>query len=252
MSDDRENEQEAEHAPGGPVVHDKRRIDPVTGAVRPWAARRDEPVPVAPPPDAAVRPEDVPAGSIGDSDQITLLQMELAERTSDLQRVQAEYLNYRRRVDRDREAVRDLAVAGVVSDLLPVLDGIGRADEHGELVGGFRSVADALSGVLTKLGVELYGEVGEPFDPLRHEALMHAYSDEVTQTTCIQVFQPGYRLRERVLRPARVAVADPTEALPVPPAELGAEPPAEPPAEPVRSTEQSTGPTTGTGEDSTT
>lgn len=190
----------------GPTIRDRRRLDPLTGAVRPGASR---PAPGAPAPGPAPTP-----GADPEADRQTLLQMEVAERTQDLQRVQAEYLNYRRRVERDREATRDLAVAGVVTDLLPVFDDIGRAEEHGELVGGFKSVADALDGVLAKYGVQRFGEPGDPFDPSQHEALMHTYSDDVTETTCLQVFQPGYRLGERVLRPARVAVADPTEALP--------------------------------------
>lgn len=227
MSERELNEQE----PARIVVNDRRRIDPETGAVRQpvagsapaGAAPADvsggaaaESVPLAGAGSAAGSPPGTEPGaaSTSEQDQITLLQMDLAERTQDLQRVQAEYTNYRRRVDRDREAVRELAVANVVLDLLPVLDDIGRAAEHGELVGGFKSVADALFGVLTKLGVETFGQPGEPFDPLKHEALMHTYSDEVVETTATQVFQPGYRLRERILRPARVAVADPTEALP--------------------------------------
>lgn len=197
------------------VVHDKRRIDPVTGAVRPGAAAVPTSGTSSPIAGAA---DDDPTGAApgADADEVTLLHMELAERTQDLQRVQAEYSNYRRRVDRDRDVVRDVAVASLVNDLLPVLDDIGRAEEHGELVGGFKSVADALGAVLTKLGVELFGHPGEPFDPARHEALLHTYSDQVTETTCVQVFSPGYRLRDRILRPARVAVADPTEALPHP------------------------------------
>jgi len=213
VSDDREA---AEHEVPGLVINDKRRIDPVTGAVREGSAGSVDRAPHHAD-GGDVGEVDVTEGeSVGDVDRITLLQMELAERTQDLQRVQAEYLNYRRRVDRDREVARDLAVGGVVLDLLPVLDDIGRAADHGELVGPFKSVADALAGVLTKLGVELFGAPGEPFDPLRHEALMHTYSDEVTETTCVAVFQPGYRLRDRVLRPARVSVADATEALPPP------------------------------------
>jgi molecular chaperone GrpE len=137
------------------------------------------------------------------------LELELAERTADVQRLQAEYVNYRRRVDRDREVAREQAVGGVMTDLLTVLDDIDRADEHGELVGGFRSVADGLLAVLGKLGLERYGESGDLFDPNVHEALTHEYSAEVEQTTCVRVFQPGYRLAERVLRPARVAVAEP-------------------------------------------
>lgn len=136
---------------------------------------------------------------------------QLAERTADLQRVTAEYANYRKRVERDRIAVREQALANVLSGLLPVLDDIGRAREHGELVGGFKSVAESLEAAVTKLGLDSFGEQGEPFDPKVHEALMHSYSPDVTEATCVQILQPGYRVGDRVLRPARVAVAEPGE-----------------------------------------
>jgi len=193
--------------PTGPTIRDRRRIDPVTGEVRPSASGTAG-GPAAPGGDAGAQP----GGGFSTDAEIVGLQAELAERTADLQRVQAEYLNYRRRVERDREAVRDLATASAVTALFPVLDDIGRAREHGELVGGFRSVADAIEQALMKLGLVRFGEVGDPFDPTRHEALMHAYSDDVTETTCTQVFAPGYQLGDRVLRPAKVAVADPSEA----------------------------------------
>ena len=134
---------------------------------------------------------------------------ELAERTADLQRVTAEYANYRKRVDRDRVAVREQALANVLAGLLPVLDDIGRAREHGELVGGFKSVAESLEAAVAKLGLDRFGEAGEPFDPKVHEALLHSYADDVTEPTCVQILQPGYRVGDRILRPARVAVAEP-------------------------------------------
>jgi molecular chaperone GrpE len=137
---------------------------------------------------------------------------QLAERTADLQRVTAEYANYRKRVERDRAAVREQAVANVLSGLVPVLDDIGRAREHEELVGGFKSVAESLEAAVTKLGLESFGEDGEPFDPKVHEALMHSYSPDVTEPTCIKILQPGYRVGERILRPARVEVAEPGDA----------------------------------------
>ena len=133
----------------------------------------------------------------------------LAERTADLQRLQAEYANYRKRVDRDRAAVREQAVATVLIGLLPVLDAIDQAREHGELSGGFKSVADSLSSALGKLGLVAYGEKGDPFDPKIHEALTHTYSPDVTEDTCVEIFQPGYKVGDRILRPARVAVAEP-------------------------------------------
>lgn len=140
------------------------------------------------------------------------LKTQLQERTADVQRLQAEYVNYRKRVDRDRDLARDAAIGSVMTDLLTVLDDIDRADEHGELVGGFRSVADALLATLTKLGLQRYGEIGDAFDPTVHEALTHSLSGEVREPTCAQVFQPGYRFGDRVLRPARVAVVEPDES----------------------------------------
>jgi molecular chaperone GrpE len=133
----------------------------------------------------------------------------LAERTADLQRLQAEYANYRKRVERDRMAVREQALSSVLSELLPVLDDIGRAREHGELTGGFKSVAESLESAATKLGLTTYGENGDPFDPNVHDALMHSYSDEMTEPTCVRILQSGYKVGERILRPARVAVAEP-------------------------------------------
>ena len=143
------------------------------------------------------------------------MRTELAERTADLQRVQAEYANYRKRVERDREAVREFAVGDALFALLPILDDIGRAREHGELEGGFRQVAEALDAAVAKLGLTRFGQPGDPFDPTQHEALMHSYSDEVTEPTAVQILQPGYSYAGRVVRPARVAVAEPTVALPL-------------------------------------
>ena len=146
------------------------------------------------------------AGLVAQLDQVRTA---LNERTADLQRLQAEYQNYRRRVERDRVAVKEVAVANLLSELLPVVDDIGRAREHGELVGGFKSVAESLEAVIAKMGLQQFGKEGEPFDPTVHEALMHSYSPDVTETTCVQILQPGYRIGERTIRPARVGVAEP-------------------------------------------
>jgi len=139
-----------------------------------------------------------------------------AERLADLQRLQAEYVNYKRRVDRDRAVVQERAAQSVIEALLPVLDDIHAAREHGDLAGGpFASIADKLESTLGKFGLERYGAVGEEFDPVRHEALMHtAWPADgsvpaAESTTVVQVLQPGYRAGEQVLRAARVAVADP-------------------------------------------
>ncbi|MEU8825964.1 nucleotide exchange factor GrpE [Streptomyces sp. NPDC048636] len=177
------------------------------------------------PSEAAQTPDDAAKGAgsadkagpapAGDLEQVAIqaqldqVRTALNERTADLQRLQAEYQNYRRRVERDRISVKEVAVAGLLSELLPVLDDVGRAREHGELVGGFKSVAESLETVAAKLGLQQFGKEGEPFDPLVHEALMHSYAPDVTETTCVQILQPGYRIGERTIRPARVAVAEP-------------------------------------------
>lgn len=179
-----------------PVVKDRRRIDPETGAVREGATGSG----AASAAEAKAAPED---GDQGDA--------RVAELTADLQRVTAEYANYRKRVDRDRVAVREQAVANVLVELLPMLDDIGRAREHGELTGGFKQVAESMESAVTKLGLVRYGEKGDPFDPNIHEALTHMYSADVTETTCVEIFQPGYKIGERILRPARVVVAEPAE-----------------------------------------
>ncbi|KGN34181.1 heat-shock protein [Knoellia sinensis KCTC 19936] len=140
-----------------------------------------------------------------------------AQRLDDLQRLNAEYVNYKRRVDRDRAAVQERAVRDVLETLLPVLDDIQLAREHGDLTDGpFAAIADKLEGTLGKFGLDRFGAVGEVFDPMQHEALMHAAWDasnpelpsDATATTVVQVLQPGYRSGDQVLRPARVAVAD--------------------------------------------
>jgi molecular chaperone GrpE len=154
-----------------------------------------------------------PAGdtdpSVGLTAQLDQVRTALGERTADLQRLQAEYQNYRRRVERDRVTVKEIAVANLLTELLPVLDDVGRAREHGELVGGFKSVAESMETTVAKLGLQQFGKEGEPFDPTIHEALMHSYAPDVTETTCVAILQPGYRIGERTIRPARVAVAEP-------------------------------------------
>jgi molecular chaperone GrpE len=144
-----------------------------------------------------------------DRPQADDLEAQLRERTADLQRLQAEYANYRKRVDRDRAAVREQAVASTLAGLLPALDAIDQAREHGELSGGFKSVAESLQAALGRLGLVTYGEKGDPFDPKIHEALTHSYSPDVTEVSCVEILQPGYKVGDRILRPARVAVAEP-------------------------------------------
>jgi molecular chaperone GrpE len=240
----------SEETGSGPVIHDHRRIDPVTGQVRGKHAA-SKPAGTT----GAGRPAGAGSGGTGAGAGSTVTgtgeaaagaaeakasedeaqvdegteeaiegvvqdtpavgqkqsdaEVRLAERTADLQRLQAEYANYRKRVDRDRAAVKEQAIASVLTGLLPVLDAIDQAREHGELSGGFKSVADSLSSAVSKLGLVAYGEKGDTFDPKIHEALTHTYSPDVTEDTCIEIFQPGYKVGERILRPARVAVAEP-------------------------------------------
>ena len=126
-----------------------------------------------------------------------------------LQRERAEFANYKKRVDRDRALARQGGIEAVVLDLLPVLDSIEGAREHDELTGGFKLVADEIEKVGAKYGLSVYGEVGDPFDPNVHEALMHVPMPGVEVTTVSAVMQKGVRLNDRVLRPARVGVAEP-------------------------------------------
>jgi molecular chaperone GrpE len=259
----------------GPVIRDRRRIDPVTGQVRDTGTGRpqggssaggrakagSEPGSPRPsegggagsdsPASSATATAGSPAGQKSASaggrasgtdspagtggaegapdPAFAQAATMLAERTADLQRLQAEYANYRKRVERDRLAVREQALANVLHGLLPVLDDIGRAREHGELTGGFKSVAESLDGIVTKLGLTAFGESGDPFDPTLHEALMHSYSADVTEPTAVQILQPGYKVGERIIRPARVAVAEPVTDAPAADAEeAGATDEAEP------------------------
>jgi molecular chaperone GrpE len=207
----------SEFGDGEPVVRDKRRIDPETGNLREPAEQSAAPAGGAAagmPGTPGAQPPREPSDLIGPSAQEALLTEALAERTADLQRLQAEYVNYKRRVDRDREASRQVVIGSVLTELLQTLDDIGRAREAGELEGAFKAVAESVERVTEKLGLTKFGEVGDSFDPRIHEALLHNYSDEVDGPTATLVMQPGYRLGERILRPARVAVSEPTEQLP--------------------------------------
>ena len=214
----------------GPVIHDHRRIDPVTGQVRepgrprgkhaasgPGGYARDEEASAtggsqpgmgaepegsapAPGPDGHAE-QDRPVTQAGDgstahtappagtgvNEEMATLKEQLADRT----------------------AVRELALANVLTELLPALDAIGQARQHDELSGGFKSVAESLESAASKLGLVTYGEPGEPFDPKIHEALAHSFSPDVAEVSCAEIFQPGYKVGDRILRPARVLVAEP-------------------------------------------
>ncbi len=250
----RGSEEQRSADPTGPVIHDRRRVDPVTGQVRrtdadgkpAMAGGADAPAaggsstsesrPAAGAPTAHAPTGDTaaaddagaaaPEGDVTTSgepdgegnvaaysspaDPDTTLAEDLKR---DLQRLNAEYVNYKRRVDRDRDLHKDLAVGGVIESLLPVLDDIHLARQHGDLEGGpFAAIADKLEATLGKWRVERFGEPGEAFDPMLHEALMHTQAElapGTVGTTIVQVLQPGYRMADRVIRAARVAVADP-------------------------------------------
>ncbi|MFE3033366.1 nucleotide exchange factor GrpE [Streptomyces canus] len=183
-----------------------------------------EPKAAAPSSEAGAAPAgDATAQIAGLTAQLDQSRKALDERTADLQRLQAEFQNYRRRVERDRITVKEIAIANLLTELLPTLDDIGRAREHGELLGGFKSVAESLETVAAKMGLQQFGKEGEPFDPTIHEALMHSYAPDVTETTCVAILQPGYRIGERTIRPARVAVAEPQPGAQTVKAEDGSE-----------------------------
>lgn len=141
--------------------------------------------------------------------ELEAVRAELDERTRDLQRLSAEYANYRKRVERDRALVGEQATATVLTALLPVLDDLDRAREHDELAEGVSAVVDQLIAITRKFGLTPVGEKGDPFDPNRHEAVAHQTSAEVSEPTCVDILRRGYLLGDRLLRPAMVAVADP-------------------------------------------
>jgi molecular chaperone GrpE len=188
-------ESEEQH---GPTVRDRRRIDPETYQVR-------EPQPAAAPEPGGGETDTVTT----EGTEVSELKAALAERTGDLQRLQAEYVNYKRRVDRDRDLSRKIGIENVLKDFLSVLDDVRSAREHGELTGGFKAVGDEVERVTTKYGLETFGTKGDVFDPHIHEALLHSHAEGIDGPTCVEILQPGYRIGDRVLRPARVAVAEP-------------------------------------------
>ena len=196
----------------GPVVRDKRRIDPETGRLR--TPEGATPAGGAEP-DATAAEEVLPVTEpmVPETDLVKA-QDRAAEHLADLQRLQAEYVNYRRRVERDREAARDLAIAAVLESLLPVLDDVHLARQHGDLgEGPFAAISEKLETTLGRYGLQRFGEPGETFDPTIHEALIRTEADlpeGTTETTVVQILQPGYRAGDRVVRAARVAVADPS------------------------------------------
>ena len=202
------------------VIRDKRRIDPISGEVR--APAGEQPAGAPPGPTLAGeqmsehempvddQPQQAPSAGGGGDD----LSAQLAERTEDLQRVTAEYANYRRRVDRDRTLVVDQAAERFATGLFPIVDDIERARDHGDLTGAFKLVADRILGLLNGLGVEAFGAAGDAFDPALHEAVMHDTSADVAVPTATTVLRQGFRRGDRVLRTAMVAVTEPENPAP--------------------------------------
>jgi molecular chaperone GrpE len=183
-------------APEGPAkAHGDPLADAVKGRPSGEGDEADRPEPVDP-----VKPL---------AAELASLRTALEERTRDLQRVTAEYANYRKRVDRDRALVVEQATGNVIAVLLPVLDDLDRARDHGDLTGPFAAVADQLAATLAKFGLTAFGSKGDAFDPTRHEAVAHRMSPDVSEPTCVGVMRRGYLLGERLLRPALVEVADP-------------------------------------------
>lgn len=207
-----------EHEPTRITVNDKRRIDPATGQVRKGSgggpARSGA---ASPNPPVAGGEEGVMPGAVDESSdevaggaaELAAARAETAERTADLQRITAEYANYRKRSDRDRQAAAVAGKASVVAELLAVLDDLDRAAEHGDLTGGFKTVADKLSETLARLGLSPFGAEGDEFDPNIHEAVQFTTAAGVAHPTVATVLRRGYLFDERVLRPAVVVVMGP-------------------------------------------
>ena len=161
-----------------------------------------------------LEPQDVAdATGVDELAAVASAEAQLVERTSDLQRLQAEYSNYRKRVDRDRQLIAENATYRVLAPIIEVLDTIDRAREHGDVDGGFKAVADQLEGIVANLGLTRFGQSGDAFDPNLHEALSHMGTDpEVEVVTCRHIAKAGYKIGDRVVRAAQVLVVDPVEA----------------------------------------
>jgi len=190
----------ADHEEGF-VFRDNRKVDPETGEVRAHATEGAD----------QSAPSDGLADANGIDEAAAFTEFAMAELTADLQRVQAEYANYRKRVERDRSLARDHAIADVLLALLPILDDMQRAREHNEFVGALKAMGEAVDSVATRFGLETYGVIGDVFDPAIHEALTHTVEDGVgadAVTIVENVYQVGFRHAGRVLRPARVGVQD--------------------------------------------
>ncbi len=202
MSDNENNEEQE------PVIRDKRRIDPETGDVREPQAEASD--------DASAEADETVEHDLSDADQALLDQAAtdlVAEMRTDMLRAQAELVNFRQRVERDRQLNRDAVISEVIRSLLPALDDLARAEAHGDLVEGapMTIVAQKLRGAFEKYGLTQVGEKGQPFDPAFHEAVVQLPNPDFTVNTIADVIEPGYILGDRLVRPAKVAVFVPAE-----------------------------------------
>ncbi|RXZ49838.1 nucleotide exchange factor GrpE [Agromyces binzhouensis] len=216
MTDENQNHDE-------PIIRDKRRIDPETGEVRqPQAEGADAAASASPEAPDAEAAEAADADTVAEGDEeltvddiLNAAQAEVedpsAEHLADLKRVTAEYANYRKRTEANREVERERAIGATVAVLLPVLDDLDRAEKHGDLEGDtpFVTIAAKLRASVEKLGLAKFGEVGEPFDPQRHEAIFQQHSEEVEVDTVADVVETGYLLGGTLLRAAKVVVKTP-------------------------------------------
>jgi molecular chaperone GrpE len=215
--EDRGPEEQAGREPGqGPEdkpfqFTDKRKVDPETGRPREGAGAGSAGGSAGD--DAETDPlaglDFEPSDEAEVDAAVLAAKAEAAEHLDALQRERASFTNYRNRSLRDQEAARAKGVEDVLAGLLPVLDDIDRARQHGELTGPFAAIAEKLDASLGKFGIERYGKVGEEFDPTVHEALMHQVDPEATVATVNLVIEPGYRIGDRVVRAARVSVVGP-------------------------------------------
>ncbi|MGZ0212594.1 MAG: nucleotide exchange factor GrpE [Actinomycetales bacterium] len=205
-----------------PVIRDKRRVDPETGDIRAAdSAAAEESVAAEGQPaaedaaDAASDAEKAP-DELSEEDQRLLEEASrdlVAEMREQMLRAQAELVNFRTRVERDRVANREAVIADVVRSMLPALDDLDRADKHGDILEGtpIALVAQKINSSFERFGLRKIGEKGEAFDPAFHEAVVHLNDPEATENTIADVIEPGYILGERVVRAAKVAVSGPTD-----------------------------------------
>jgi molecular chaperone GrpE len=199
-----------------PIIRDKRRIDPETGRVRQPADSGADQAPESGEPGFIEAEGPDVETSLTDADLSFLSGQSsaeelAAERLADLQRTTAEYANYRRRTEANREVERERAVGDVVKVLLPVLDDLDRAEKHGDLVEGgpLTAIAQKLRSGVERVGLKPFAAVGEPFDPQMHEAIFQQPSDDVTEPQIADVVESGYYLGSTLLRAAKVVVAVP-------------------------------------------